>query len=205
MKCQLENQQPDWKAYALGELNPAQRREAEAHASSCEVCQQEWAALGATLQALAVLREEEIPRRIAFVSDKVFEPRWWQMFLRPSFAAAALVAGAITLHAFVGQPFVKQGEDPQAMEARLTSEITTRVTAEISQQVSQRVEREMAVRIDQATAQAVTKAVAEARSEDDKRNKVLMATMEQRYSDAAAMLNRQFTRIYAMNTGAGVR
>ena len=48
-----------------------------------------WPRCGVTLDALSTLREEEIPRRIAFVSDKVFEPRWWQkLFLRPSFAAA---------------------------------------------------------------------------------------------------------------------
>ncbi len=59
-----------------------------------------WPALRVTLDAMATLREEEVPRRIAFVSDKVFEPRWWQMFLRPSFAAGAVVAAAILVHGF---------------------------------------------------------------------------------------------------------
>ena len=41
-------------------------------------CREELARLRLTLDALSTLREEEMPRRIAFVSDKVFEPRWWQ-------------------------------------------------------------------------------------------------------------------------------
>ena len=71
----------------------ATRREAEAHAAACSDCREELATLRLTLDALSTLREEEIPRRIAFVSDKVFEPRWWQAsFLRPSFAGACVIA-----------------------------------------------------------------------------------------------------------------
>jgi hypothetical protein len=91
----------DWKAYALQELDINDRRHAEAHAATCAVCREELATLRLTLDALSTLREEEMPRRIAFVSDKVFEPRWWQIFLRPSFAAACVIAAAILVHAFV--------------------------------------------------------------------------------------------------------
>ena len=48
-----------------------------------------------TLDTLSTLRDEEMPRRIAFVSDKVFEPRWWQRVFNPTFAAGVLVAAAI--------------------------------------------------------------------------------------------------------------
>jgi anti-sigma factor RsiW len=90
----------DWKAYALGELDRPARNEAEAHAAACTVCREELATLRLTLDTLSALREEEIPRRIAFVSDKVFEPRWWQRLFSPNFAAACVVAGAILVHAF---------------------------------------------------------------------------------------------------------
>ena len=86
MNCGLDRAKPDWKAYVLGEMDAPAQRAAEAHASSCEACQEEVASLRITLDAMATLREEEMPRRIAFVSDKVFEPKWWQMFLKPSFA-----------------------------------------------------------------------------------------------------------------------
>lgn len=90
----------DWKAYAVGEMSPADRREAETHAATCTACREEVAGLRLTLDAMSTLREEEVPRRIAFVSDKVFEPRWWQQLLNPTFAAACVVAAAILVHAF---------------------------------------------------------------------------------------------------------
>ena len=90
----------DWKAYALGELDRPAARDAETHAAACPRCREELAALRLTLDTLATLREEEIPRRIAFVSDKVFEPRWWQRLWNPNFAAACVIAAAILVHAF---------------------------------------------------------------------------------------------------------
>jgi hypothetical protein len=90
----------DWKAYALGELDRAARKDAEAHAALCADCREEAAALRLTLDTLSTLREEEMPRRIAFVSDKVFEPRWWQKIWNPNFAAACVIAAAILVHAF---------------------------------------------------------------------------------------------------------
>jgi anti-sigma factor RsiW len=97
MSCE----QYDWKAYALGELTLEERREAEAHAPGCESCREELAHVRLTVDTLSALREEEPPRRIAFVSDKVFEPRWWQAFLRPSFAAALVIAAAILMHGYL--------------------------------------------------------------------------------------------------------
>ena len=76
MSCKLEDRRPDWKSYALGELDARARQEAESHVSACADCQDELAGLRVTLDAMATLREEELPRRIAFVSDKVFERGW---------------------------------------------------------------------------------------------------------------------------------
>lgn len=91
----------DWNAYALGELGRADREQAEAHANSCFKCREELAKMRLTLDALSTLREEDAPRRIAFVSDKVFEPRWWQRIWSPAFAGACVIALAILVHAFV--------------------------------------------------------------------------------------------------------
>ncbi len=98
----------DWKAYALGELDPAGRDQAEAHANHCANCREELAGLRLTLDALSTLREDDVPRRIAFVSDKVFEPRWWQKLWSPSFAAGCVIAAAILVHAFVQPTAVDQ-------------------------------------------------------------------------------------------------
>jgi anti-sigma factor RsiW len=103
MSCISPESRPDWKAYTLGDLNPEVSRQAEAHLAACSHCHEEVATLRLTLDTLSTLREEEVPRRIAFVSDKVFEPRWWQRAFSktlgsPTFAAGALVAAAILIH-----------------------------------------------------------------------------------------------------------
>ena len=200
MSCKLEDRRPDWKSYALGELEARARQEAESHVAACADCQDELAGLRVTLDAMATLREEELPRRIAFVSDKVFEPRWYekltQSFLRPSFAAAAVIAAAILVHAFV-RPVTTPANAPQAMTQVDTSAIEARVMAE----VTARLQREMAIAVNNA----VTKAVAETEKRDDQRTAQLLSASDRRYSDAADFLNKQVTRIYALNTGAGVR
>ena len=124
----------DWKAYALGELNAADRRVAESHVSTCAACRDELAGFRLTLDALSVLREEEPPRRIAFVSDKVFEPRWWQSFLRPSFAAGCVIAAAILVHAFVrpAAPAV----DTAQVESKIEANIANRVDAAVARAVA---------------------------------------------------------------------
>ena len=74
MNCALV----DLKAYFLGELDSHERTLVESHASACQNCHEELERLRITQTALAALPQEEVPQRIAFVSDKVFEPRWWQ-------------------------------------------------------------------------------------------------------------------------------
>jgi anti-sigma factor RsiW len=194
MSCSHECK-PDWKAYLLGELGPEDRRQHEECAAACPACREELATLRVTLDALSTLHEEEIPRRIAFVSDKVFEPRWWESFLRPSFAAGAVIAAAILIHAFVRPPAapLPPGVDTAAVEAR----IAARITAE----VSQRMEAQMAATVNTA----VTSAVAETRKQDDQRTAALLSATERRYADAAEFLDRRVTQIYAMSTGVGVR
>lgn len=114
--------QYDWKAYALGELNATERSSAEGHAATCVACREEVAGLRLTLDAMSTLREEDVPRRIAFVSDKVFEPRWWQRLWSPTFAAAMLIAAAILVHAFA-----RPGADPAAIEAQVNTAVTKAV------------------------------------------------------------------------------
>ena len=62
MSCKLEDRRPDWKSYALGELDARARQEAESHVAACADCQDELAGLRVTLDAMATLREEELPR-----------------------------------------------------------------------------------------------------------------------------------------------
>lgn len=73
----------------------------------------------ATVAALRSLPYEEPPRRIAFVSDKVFEPTWWQRFWavpKWGFASAAMLSGAILFHAVTRPAPVLQSAAPVAAQ-----------------------------------------------------------------------------------------
>ena len=96
------------KDYVMEELAEPERRTLEAHLKSCQRCREELDRLRLTEAALFSLREEEIPQRIAFVSDPVFEPspwrRWWSGFWaspgRLGFVSAAMLSTAILVSAF---------------------------------------------------------------------------------------------------------
>ena len=90
----------DLKDYFLQELAGAQRVQVEGHVKSCLACREELERLQLTGAALFSLRDEEIPQRIAFVSDQIFEPsalrRWfsgfWGSTARLGFASAAMLS-----------------------------------------------------------------------------------------------------------------
>ena len=64
----------DLRDYFLKELTDPQQRQVEAHVKNLPACREEMERLRMTEAALFSLRDEEIPQRIAFVSDKIFEP-----------------------------------------------------------------------------------------------------------------------------------
>jgi hypothetical protein len=89
--------------YAFKELPAGERREMEQHLSLCPECAADLDQLQATTAALLSLEDKEIPQRIAFVSDKVFEPSLMARFFRSSwagFASAGVMAVALALTAW---------------------------------------------------------------------------------------------------------
>lgn len=146
MSCEV-----DLKAYAVGELARREQVMVEDHVRGCQSCREELDRLNLTRAALATLEDEEISRRIAFVSDRVFEPRWWQTIWHSGpvmgFASAALLAAAILVHGFV-RPVAPVAKAP-AVD-----------TAQIERQVEAQVETQVRARLDAA----VTKAVSESQS-----------------------------------------
>ncbi len=97
----------DLRDYVLKELSDPERKQVEVHIKGCQGCREEWERLRLTEAALFSLREEEIPQRIAFVSDKIFEPspwrRAWAAFwgsaARLGFASAAMLSVALVVFA----------------------------------------------------------------------------------------------------------
>jgi anti-sigma factor RsiW len=131
MSCSI-----DLKAYVVDELARNERGVVEDHMRSCQSCREELDRLTLTQAALASLEDEEVPRRIAFVSDRVFEPRWWQTMWRSGpamgFASAALLAAAILVHGFEARP-VNPVIDAAQIEKKIESQLSARVEAAVSQ------------------------------------------------------------------------
>jgi len=127
------------KDYVFGELSAAERRAVETAAEADGVLREELARLQITQSALFSLREEELPRRIAFVSDKVFEPKWWQVWMnsgpRMGFASAALLAAAIVVQGFAGdsKPAAAPAFDQARFERRISEEVTRALPVALEQ------------------------------------------------------------------------
>lgn len=151
------------QAYMLGELPPGKRKEMEQWLQANPEAALEAERLGVVVNALQRLPEEEPPRRIAFVSDKVFEPKWyerlWASGPRAAFASAALLAVSIVAHGVVTAP----KSAPAQVVAAVPQEVITR---EVNA--------------------AVTKAVSEVRAESDLQAKKLV-------SAALAEAEKKFT------------
>jgi len=156
----------DLRDYFLGELAEAQRRQVDMHVRSCDGCQEEMERLRVTQSTLLELRDEEVPQRIGFVSDPVFEPsgprRFWRAFWasgpKLGFASAAMLSAALVIFSFL--------RPAPAVPAVATASIDT---AKIEQQVSDRVAVE------------VRKAVAESEARQQKKTAELLAAADQRH------------------------
>jgi len=136
----------DLRDYFLKELPESEQRQVEAHVRNCQPCLEELDRLRLTEAALFALREEEIPRRIGFVSDQVFEPspwrRWWAGLwgstARLAFASAAMLSVAILVSALrpVEQIAVRPGSPP-IVKAVSDTEIQSRIDTAVAQAVAQ--------------------------------------------------------------------
>jgi anti-sigma factor RsiW len=138
----------DLKDYFLGELQPEDRAAVEKHVADCPRCREELQSLDLTRAALLSLPEEEPPRRIAFVSDKVFEPSWWHKLWHSGpqlgFAAAAMLSLALVVHAFVpgavhptpaAPVAATEAVTPAGVEAMIEAEVARRVDVAVRKAV----------------------------------------------------------------------
>jgi len=185
----------DIKEYFAGEASPDDRRRIDAHLADCEECREELSRLQLTQASLMALRDEELPRRIAFVSDKVFEPRWYQRLWnsgpRLAFIGASLLACAILVHAFA-RPATVAGPAPQTA-AIDTAAIEARVQREVSERLNE----------------AVLKAVADGEARQQRKTSEMLTAMERRfeherrlelatYSGQLGLLQKQINRDFML-------
>jgi hypothetical protein len=133
----------DLRDYFLQELADPQQRQVEVHVKACSQCREELDRLRITEAALFSLREEEIPQRIAFVSDKIFEPspwrRGWAAFwgstARLGFASAAMLSIAITVHAFRPAPAPRPVVNTTMTASVSEAEIQQRIQAAVDKAI----------------------------------------------------------------------
>ena len=154
--------------YAFDELAPESRHSLEQHIAGCPDCAAELDRMRLTTAALRLLPDREIPQRIAFVSDKIFEPspvrRWlesfWNSGARLGFASACVLAAALIVSAY---------HRPAFNNAAPAIAQTTAVPAYLSNQ------------IDAAVAKAATQIREEVREEDARTLKAALDDSERKH------------------------
>ena len=123
----------DLKAYFFDELPEDERRRVAAHLEADPEARAELARLSATKAMLGFAQDEELPRRIAFVSDKVFEPSRWQRFWASGpqlgFASAAMLALALVAHGWLSRPVVVPPGDAAVVRQLIEAEVGKRMPA----------------------------------------------------------------------------
>jgi hypothetical protein len=169
----------DIRDYHFKELGENERRLTEVHVKTCAHCREELDRLRGTEAALLTLPDEEIPQRIGFVSDPVFQPSafrrgWeslWGSAARLGFVSAAMLSAALMVFSLT-RPV------PQAI--RPAPAITqTAMQSPTPEDISKR--------LDDAVAQAV--AASEARQAS--RTQELLAAAERRHTvETEAMMVR---------------
>ncbi|MBX5494712.1 MAG: hypothetical protein IRZ15_05200 [Bryobacteraceae bacterium] len=191
----------DWKAYTLGELSAAERELARSHAQECASCGEELERLQLTMASLLAVPDEEIPKRIAFVSDKLFEPHWWQRIWNSGpqlgFVSAAMLSIAILVSAFT-RPAPAPVPAPEPGRAQLAAEV----------------ERAMQREFDRRVADAVARAVADAEKRHREETRLMLTQLEKRLEfdrraeilaleDSLTLLRKSLNRAYIANSRAG--
>ena len=139
----------DLKAYQFGEATAVERRAIEQHVRGCAACAGELERLILTQASLMSVRDEDPPRRIAFVSDKVFEPKWYKRPLGPAwgFGSIAALACAIVFHALLDSGNDRHDEShghPSVAQAYCTSGPSQAAVEAIVKESEQRMRRQLA-------------------------------------------------------------
>jgi anti-sigma factor RsiW len=180
----------DLNDYYLDELAGPQQRQVEAHVKTCAACREELDRVRVMGAALRSVADEEIPQRIAFVSDKIFEPSPWRRRLaafwnsgaRLGFAGAAMLSASLVIFAFRPAPasvtIVRQGQAPApASQAQNTAAMAS------EEEIEQRIQAAVDKAVEVKTA-ALQKELKEARAT------LLVAAEGYDYAKAKAMAQR---------------
>lgn len=185
----------DLRDYYFKDLAENERRLTEVHVKTCAHCREELDRLRGTETALLALPDEEIPQRIGFVSDPVFQPSafrrgWdalWGSAARLGFASAAMLSVALVVFSLTRPIPQATAPAPAITSAALQADFSKRLN------------------------DAVTKAVAESEARQARQTQELLAASDKRHAlETQAMIvrveeyievekKRQNTRMLASN------
>ncbi len=176
--------------YAVGELAAGRQPELEQHLSICGDCALELDRLRVTTAALRMLPDQEIPQRIAFVSDKVFEPSlvsrvfsgywagFWNSAARLGFASACVLAGALVVSAY---------HRPTEIRTVVQTNDVQTASVDVSKQVNE----------------AVAKAVAQIRADDARAIEAADRKYQQEYQTRMVAVEESFN-VLKMRLGSSL-
>jgi anti-sigma factor RsiW len=168
--------------FAFDELPAPARAAMERHLAVCEACAAELAQLQLTTAALRVLPDREIPQRIAFVSDKVFQPSpvlrlfsgFWNSGARLAFASACVLAAAIVISAYRRPVEIRALRQPSVAATLSRDELSREMDARIKRAVSDAV-----ARVHHEDAQVMKAALDTADRKADQQRRTLMVAMSE--------------------------
>lgn len=135
----------DLRDYYFKELPQNERRLTEVHVKTCANCREELERLRGTEAALLTLPDEEIPQRIGFVSDPVFQPsvfrRGWEALWGSAallgFASAAMLSVALVVFAFVHPASQPSAPAPAFDRAALEADFSRRLNDSVKKAVAE--------------------------------------------------------------------
>ena len=139
----------DVKAYVLGEIRPQQARQIEDHLKDCARCRQAVQEWRHVTKLLKQLPQVEVPRRLVFVRDPVFQLPWWQRVWQNkpvlALAASLILAVGLALHGYLTRPQSVTVAEQQlnALRQQVRAEVRAQLEAERAQllkQVEQRID-----------------------------------------------------------------
>jgi hypothetical protein len=212
---------PDVRDLHYGELTGPEQQRILEHLKSCEDCRIEAERLNHVAAMMRDVPAEEPLTRIRFVSDKVFEPKWWQRlfavdrrswgwqlaFSLPLWAIVSilLLNRLVPAHANVLSVNPRFSQDArvaqQQSEAQIQKLVDQRVTAAVAKAVAEvemrhaeQTRMEMAQfrsRYQRDQEQFHQAAYSFYRNLDQKVNRVAMASMEKYSVSAQPLLNAQ--------------
>jgi len=169
----------DLRDYYFKDLAENERRLTEVHVKTCAHCREELERLRGAEAALLALPDEEIPQRIGFVSDPVFQPSafrrgWdalWGSSARLGFASAAMLSAALVVFSLTRPVPQFIAPAPALTRAGMQAEMQTDFSKRLND--------------------AVAKAVAESETRQARQTRELLAASETRHAlETQAMMVR---------------